>query len=210
MRVSDESAAEYPNNYNFKGKKSSVALKEFISKNKAFPDYIPDLSQEIYDDPEFNKINDFIFGPIEQFCVSQKVKDILLRFNLPDHRFYPVKVFLPKRLLGFIKIRRKLNKPYYAFNFDFKNIANNEHWIDFSKTKFEKHAYSIDKTDHIFFNENFDFNLDIFEIKYSWMTYISEALRDEFLKEEVTGISFSDIAELQWKVPRPNPKISWK
>lgn len=90
MEVKDESAGEFPNNYNSKGVKSASALRQYIRKNNEFPEYIPNLKLKIYDDPEFNKINDFIFGPVNKFCVSKRVKEALQEFNLPEHSFIPL------------------------------------------------------------------------------------------------------------------------
>lgn len=210
LEVNDKSAGESPNNYNWKGKTSASALKDYIHEHKDFPSFMPNLTIEIYDDPNFNKVNDFIFGTIDKFCVSKKVKDILEQFSLPKHRFYPVDVFVPKKILGIIKSRKKLDDEYFAFNFDFFHISNNEHWIDYEKTEFEKNGIYIDKTEHIFLNENFDQNIDLFQLRYSWMTYVSEELMDELIKSKVTGLTFSEINEKQYKVKRPNPKITWE
>lgn len=210
MEVNDESAAEYPNNYNFEGSKSSSTLRNYIQTNKCFPEFNPQLSQEIYDDPEFNKINDFIFGSVEKFCVSKRVKEVLEKFNLPKHKFYPVDVYLPQRLFGIIKTRKKIEAEYFAFNFDFFYISNNEHWINYDKTEFTKDYLELNQTEHIFLNKNFDEDLDLFQLRYSWMTYISEALMNKLIEIKATGLIFSEINERQYRVKRPNPQITWE
>lgn len=210
LEVNDESAAEYPDNYNWDSKHSSPALKNYIHENNDFPSFIPELSQSIYDDPQFNKLNDFIFGPIEKFCVSKKVKEVLEQFNLPKHRFYPVDVFMPSKLFGIIKTQKKINTQYFAFNFDFFYISNNEHWIDYEKTEFQQDNLGIKQTEHIFLNKNFDTSLDIFQLRYSWMTYVSEELMNKLIDVGTTGLIFSEINERQYRVKRPNPKIIWE
>lgn len=210
LEVNDESAAEYPNNYNFEGSKSSRALRNYIQTNKGFPEFNPQLSQEIYDDPEFNKVNDFIFGSVEKFCVSKRVKEVLEQFNLPKHKFYPVDVYLPQRLFGIIKTRKKIEAEYFAFNFDFFYISNNEHWINYNKTEFTKDYLGLNQTKHIFLNKNFDEDLDLFQLRYSWMTYISEALMNKLIEIKATGLLFSEINERQYRVKRPNPQITWE
>ncbi|SCY98365.1 hypothetical protein SAMN02927903_03238 [Flavobacterium caeni] len=210
LEVSDESAAEFPDGYNYNDKHSSSALRSYIHENRDFPSFIPKLSQTIYDDPEFNKLNDFIFGPIEKFCVSRRVKEVLEQFNLPKHKFYPVDVFMPTKFLGIIKTQKKVNAQYFAFNFDFFYITNNEHWINYEKTELKKDHLGINQTEHIFLNKNFDKSLDFFELRYSWMTYVSEELMNKLIEIGATGLMFSEINERQYKVKRPNPKITWE
>ena len=209
LEVSDESAAEYPKSYNWDSSKSSPALKNYIRENKDFPTFIPELSQEIYDDPSFNKVNDFIFGPIEKFCISKKVKEILEKFNLPKHKFYPVDVYTSSKLLGFIKTRKKVEAEYFAFNFDCFYISNNENWIDMDKTVLQTDNIGVKQTEHIFLNQNFDSEIDLFQLRYSWMTYVSEQLMNKLIESKVSGVSFSEINERQYKVKRPNPKLTW-
>ena len=156
LEVSDKSAAEFPRNYNWRSKHSVSALNDFIRNQKEFPDFTPKLSQEIYDDPEFNKINDFIFGPIDKYCVSKRVKELFEQFNLPKHRFFPVEIFVPRKLFGIIRTKRKINAEYFAFYFDFFYLSNNEHWIDYDRTKYKKNNLGLNETEHIFLNKNFD------------------------------------------------------
>jgi hypothetical protein len=210
IHINDESSAEFPENYNWEKPNSASSLIKYIRANKKFPEFIPDLKQEIYDDTEFNKVNDFIFGPIDKFCVSKKVKDVLTEFKLPDHKFYPVKVFKPvKRLLGLFKSHERIKEEYFAFHYDCHNISNTEFFIDNERTKITKDDYGIEQSDEVFFNDKFDHSLDLFEIKLSWMTYVSEKLKNRLIEVGVTGIEFSEINERQYVVKRPNPKLIW-
>jgi hypothetical protein len=134
MEVSDESASEFPENYNWDSERSQSAFRNYMGENKTFPEYEPFLEQELYPDREFNKRNDFIFGPIERYCVSEKTKNILEGFKLPNHKFFKVTVYRTFLLLGLLKLRTKLNKRYYAFFYDFIRLDDSLNWIDFDKT----------------------------------------------------------------------------
>lgn len=210
LEVDDKSATEYPNSYKWDDPHSGSALRQYIHDNRDFPSWTPILEQEIYDDPEFNKLNDFIYGPIEKFCVSRRVKELLEQFNLPKHKFHPVTVYRPEmKFFGLVKGRKKIEVEYFAFHFDCHYISDTKHYIDFTKTKTTKDFLGIDQTNEIFFNESFDTSLDLFQIQMSWMTYVSEELMLKLKEINVTGAIFSNINERQYKVSRPNPKLTW-
>jgi hypothetical protein len=210
LEVNDESAAEYPHNYNWNDPHSGSALRQYIEKHKDFPSWTPLLEQEIYDDPEFNKLNDFIHGPIEKFCVSKRVKEVLEQFNLPKHKFYPVTVYRSeKKFFGFAKMLKKVNAEYFAFHFDCYYISDTKQFIDFTKTKTTKDYLGLDQTNEIFLNSSFDTSLDLFQIHMSSMTYISEALMLKLKEMKISGIIISNINERKYIVPIPNPKLTW-
>lgn len=135
MEVLDESASEFPENYNWDSEYSQRSLKDYVMEYRTFPSYEPILEQEIYDDPEFNKVNDFIFGPTEKYCISEKAKNILTNFRLPEHRFYNVTVYQKKRLLGLIKSKVKVNTKYFAFYYNNFFIDDKLEFIDFKRTR---------------------------------------------------------------------------
>jgi hypothetical protein len=269
MEISDESAAEFPENYDWDNELSQRNHRNYVIENKRIPPFVPYLEQEIYDDPEFNKLNDFIFGPVEKYCISERVKEILKDYKLPDHRYYPVKVFKLKYLIKIlwfklIKFRFKVNSNYFALYYDEFFTNDKLDCIDFNKTKikvemsrkrllelnistekelrdifenqiriskrlneltdssgkpkdgFEDEYKSIlenkiyaYRTEKIIFNDKFDHSLDLFEIRFSWMTYISERLKNRLEKEKVTGLIISKPGERQYKVKRPNPELEW-
>lgn len=210
LEVDDESSAEYPRNYKWDDPHSGSALHQHIHNHNDFPSRTPILEQEIYDDPAFNKLNDFIHGPIEKFCVSKKVKEVLEQFNLPKHKFYPVTVYKnEKKLFGLTKSLKQVDTEYFGFHFDFHYISNTKKFIDFSKTIITKDSLGLEQTSEIFLNNSFDISLDLFQIHMSWMTYISEELMLKLNETKASGAIFSNINERQYKVPRPNPKITW-
>ncbi|MCZ8023556.1 MAG: hypothetical protein O9294_17465 [Cytophagales bacterium] len=135
MEVSDESSAEFPDNYDWDSERSKSSFRNFVDENKAFPDYEPFLEQELYPDKEFRKRNDFIFGPVDQYCVSQKAKDILESCNLPKHKFFDVTVYRTFGVFGRKIFRTKLNSKYYAFYYNFIKLNDSLDWIDFAKTE---------------------------------------------------------------------------
>ncbi|MFN8312163.1 MAG: hypothetical protein U0289_05110 [Cyclobacteriaceae bacterium] len=270
MEISDESAAEFPDKYDWDSELSQASHRAYVRKNKEFPPFQPYLEQEIYDDPECNKVNDFIFGPVERYCISERVKAILAEFRLPEHRYYPVTVFKTKYIikilwLRLIKLRFKVKAKYFALYYNSTSISDKLVCIDFKKTRItvemlkknkeheldisseselraifkeqgeisdrineltdsnrnpkigfeEEYKDLIDRsiynyrTDKIYFNEKFDHSLDLFELRFSWMTYVSERLKDKLEKEKVTGLIFSRPGERQYKVKRPNPELIW-
>ena len=270
MEISDESAAQFPENYDWDSELSQRNHRNYVTENKKIPPFQPYLEQEIYDDSEFNKINDFIYGPVERYCISEKVKTILGDFRLPDHRYYPVKVFKLKYLikilwLRLIKLRFKVNSKYFALYYNESFISDKLGYIDFNRTRiavemsrkreqelgistefelreifneqtrisrrlneptdvngkskigFEDEYKSLleDKiykfeTDRIYFTNKFDHSLDLFEIRqFSWMTYISERLKNRLEEEKITGLIISKPGERQYKVKRPNPELIW-
>jgi len=212
LEVSDESAAEYPAKYNWDHPHSGPKLRDYTWKHKDFPSWTPMLELEIYDDPQFNKLNDFIHGPIQEFCVSKRVKEVLQQFNLPKHKFYPVTVYMPeKKFLGLLKGLKKLDDEYFAFHFDCLYISDTSHFVDFDKTQFTNNNMDYEKTDEVFFNKSFDQTLDLFQLplRLSRMTYISEELMLKLKEINAIGAIFSKINEHQYRVPRPNPKLTW-
>ena len=211
MEVDDESAAEYPDSYGDKTEHPAATVMQYIAKHKDFPTEFPPMEIEIYDDPRHNKLNDFIFSPVDQYCVSGRVKTVLQQFKLPTHRFYPITVFRPKKLFyGSVTLyRRKLKDKYFAFHYDCANISDTKKFIDYEKTVMTKDNYGLNQTKEIILNKNFDHSLDLFELDMSWMTYVSERLMNALKEINATGLIFSEINERQYIVPRPNPKLTW-
>ena len=50
-------------------------------------------------------------------CISEKVKNIIELCSLPEHRFFIVDVYMPKK-------RNKADTNYYALHYDFTYIQN--------------------------------------------------------------------------------------
>lgn len=135
MEVLDESASEFPENYDWDSAFSQRSHRDYVMKNRKMPSFEPKLEQEIYDHPDFNKVNDFIFGPTEKYCISERVKNTLTDFRLPEHRFYSVTVYQRKRLLGLIKSKTKVDSKYFSFFYDSFFIDDKLDFIDFNRTR---------------------------------------------------------------------------
>jgi hypothetical protein len=135
MEVLDESASEFPENYDWDSPFSQRSHRDYVIEHRTMPSFEPKLEQEISDDPQFNKVNDFIFGPTKRYCISERVKNILTDFRLPEHRFYSVTVYQKKRLLGLIKSKAKVDSKYFAFFYDNFFIDDKLDFIDFNKTR---------------------------------------------------------------------------
>lgn len=145
MEVSDESSAEFPDSYDWNSERSQSSFRSFVDENKSLPDYKPFLEQELYPDKEFRKRNDFISGPVDQYCVSQKTKNILEGFKLPKHKFFEVTIYRTFGLFGRTIFRTKLNSKYYAFFYDFIKLNDSIEWIDFAKTEIYARTGSDEK-----------------------------------------------------------------
>ncbi len=92
-----------------------------ISHN-VFPDYMPNLNSYLLDKEA--KLTDFVSknSPYFGFLVSEKAKQVLQRFHLPIHKFYPASI-----------IKQDKNKEnYFLFHYisDFSSV------IDYPKSIF--------------------------------------------------------------------------
>lgn len=256
LEISDSCAAEFPTNYKWNDEKSFSEFCNQVNQHKEIPNFSPNLQYKIYNDPNHNQMNDFIFGSIDEFCVSEKMKNIFQQFNLPIHQFYEVDVFYPRK-------KDPLEEKYFAFYYNFYHLQNILTSIDFlksdifmetndkkqqqkinslsafeeidvlnnensneikklSKTKKSREQFSekikllheqlwnYTKPKTIYFSDQFDFSLDLFEIpQFSNMTYISERLKNAIEEENITGVIISEPGERQYKVHRPNPNLIW-
>lgn len=128
--IDDSGAAEFKDSYY----DISYNHKNFLSDlkiSKKFPDKDFSLDLEMYEDDEFNSLNDFIHAPID-FIVNDQVKLILQRHNLPPHVFLPANVSrIEKKYL----IKRSKNYKYNWFFFDCEYVDNYYEYIDFEKSK---------------------------------------------------------------------------
>jgi hypothetical protein len=99
-----------------------------LRAKQEFIEDISNLKLEMYNDNKFNKLNDFLFGPID-FIVSDRIKQLIQNFHLPKHRYKDVKI-IRKEFIGLLRKEFKYNwlildEPYLR---DFENS------IDFEKS----------------------------------------------------------------------------
>ncbi|SEQ11395.1 hypothetical protein [Epilithonimonas lactis] len=236
LLVNDSSAGEmtekcYEQPYNINN------YREYIKEHNSFPLEKPPIWIKIYDDKEFNSLNDFVYS-LQDFIINDKVKSILENHKLPNHDFVPAEIHRNERKILFNKLSKY--KHYYWFN----TISDYNDYVDFSKSeiKFTKdkkiiqlninsilELYSLRnsnqkisnrinmlyklypnnqskiqeiilhedlfgvswRAEKIVLNKNFDRSLDLFSLPiFSSRTYISQKLKENLIKENITDISF--------------------
>nr|WP_315238987.1 hypothetical protein [uncultured Flavobacterium sp.] len=139
--VNDSSAGEmmdkcYDLSYNIH------SYRDYITEHKKFPSEKPPIWIKLYNEKEFNSVNDFVHS-LQDFIVNDKVKTILQKHKLPNHDFVPAEVYRKEKTLFSKKLVRY---DYHWFNFDCKHISDYYDDIDFSKSEivFSKNETVID------------------------------------------------------------------
>jgi hypothetical protein len=203
--IKDESSSEFPTRFDCTAVKSEVKYRQFVETNGRLPDFKPRIIQHIYDDPEFNQIHDFIFSPVERMIVSDKVKNILLDYKLPNHDFIKIKVKSVVRKLLFFPIRKRHDN-YFKFFFDCHYIDKLIDYIDFDKTSIE-----VKDGNGLIVNKTITRSNDIYEMIDSNrrvseqinLLYkdksISTKIREEKINELNTGSYYWEIDEIYLK-----------
>jgi hypothetical protein len=187
-----------------------------LLKNDNLPSKIPDIGSFVL--YKSSKVTDFINGGfVSQYglVISEKVKDILIKFNLGKHQFYPLKIkhkelvyknyFLFKTLSSvdnFINIKETLFYKQRAMSFDAEDrtdiIFNDQSEIDDFIKENKKLDYNRQigvYSKQIKLNANFPKH-DIFYLKKyqnsadSSLPLISERLKNELEKNGITGVLF--------------------
>lgn len=103
-------------------------------------------------------------------CISEKVKNIIELCSLPEHRFFNVDVYMPKK-------RNKADTNYYALHYDFTYIQN-EH----SCLKYPSDTLSIDsKVTYVPFNCNNRI------IKAIFVLYAQVGKDNKYLKRKIAS-----------------------
>ena len=128
--LDDTGAFELPNNIfdKFNDNYTSKDLSNYLNDQQKYLEDIVDLKLNMYNDKEFNKLNDFLFGPIS-LIISDRIKNLLQDFYIPTHKYKRVKV-VRKEFIGFIKKE-------YSYNWlilDNKNLYELQNLIDFEKS----------------------------------------------------------------------------
>ena len=186
------------------------AIFELYKYKTNFPDFIPDLSGIMLSGRA--KLTDFISNAFGAIIVSPKGKDILQRFNLCSHRFYPCTL-------------HSRGKSYDYFWLQL--ISDYSDYVDYKKTTFVEYNFSerrgsilveskeemlrkreeIKKLyegtnwtiwgDKIVMRSDFSKDLDLFIIsRIDGSTYISDRLHNEIAKNNLTGCELSPAEKL--------------
>jgi hypothetical protein len=206
--ISDSGAVEFSDKFLKSAKPGANALRRNAERN--FQIDPPMLEFEMYDDPEFNRLSDMLHAP-EQFIINDRVKNILKSFKLPEHKFGKAKVTRVDKNVLFWKFKRDYEYHWLYFNKASMNKLY-EH-IDFQKSDIEvyegknKLDIKIKNLDDVLklrssqryyklksikiVLRNFDSDIDMFTLPFfSWMTYVSDRLRNKLQEEGISDIKF--------------------
>jgi hypothetical protein len=202
---------DYPQAYKFiKGYNSeaSDAIFSLYKYKTTFPDFIPNLDGIMLSGSA--KLTDFVSHGFDSSCfiVSEKAKKILEQYKLCMHQFYS---------LGLYKRNKKYNYFLFKIISDYSDNVNYKKstFVEYNISSREKlsavsvisredllHKRQIvkEKTgkilqtiwgDKIVMNDSFDNELDFFEITIiDGNTYISERLKNDIERNELTGWDF--------------------
>ncbi len=166
-----------------------------IDNDTKFPEF--DLELEYVKIRRGAKITDYIyFAPSfhHRFLASDKVQKILNKHNLPPFKLYKTELY--KDNIKIIGDYRFLYVPSFGYDFiDFKAsiFSTGNKRIgkkDFTVNSQEEFLSSIQplNREKIVLNNNFDSNLDYFNLQILPETIISERLKEEFVKQNITGV----------------------
>lgn len=175
---------------------------------------------KMYDDDEFNKVNDILHS-LNEYILNKKALDIFTNSKTIPYELRNAKVVRKEKTFGFLKMNKSYD--YYQLNFLKENLDECYSWINFEKSdiiardnsnntiKILSHQQTLklieqnksdSKTSYDFvtkkvvFSNNFDSEIDLFKIPlYSWGVYVSERLKNKLEKEEITGIGFAENKE---------------
>jgi hypothetical protein len=124
--VDDKGAVNFSNDYyDLPFKKNDY--KDYLEKNKRFHETAPPIILEMYDDPNFNSVTDFLHS-LEDYMINDKVKSVLRNFNIPPHKFITADVFRKERKFLF---KKNVKYSYNWFYFDCEYIENFLEHVDF-------------------------------------------------------------------------------
>ncbi|MFT5567218.1 MAG: hypothetical protein ACI9AT_000248 [Ulvibacter sp.] len=183
---------------------------------------------KMYDDPEFNKLNDILHS-MNDYILNRRALDIIAKSNTIEHVLRNAKVLRKEKVLGFFS---KWNSyEYFELSFPDISAAKCYDWIDFGKSdivafdesgqtqKIKSHQHNMElieenKSDSnssysfeskkIVFGRNFDSTIDLFRIPhYSWGAYISERLKVKLEEAKICDVGFAETKEELGKVWKP-------
>jgi hypothetical protein len=178
----------------------------------------PDLRVDYLILDETAELTDVICAPmliLTGLLVNEKVRNILEQFNLPEYRFYPLKVktkshdltqyfWLQTSSERELNLDKHLNFKMSTFAIERKireyesvNIASYE---EFSKVKSGLNKFQSIKLKEARLNSNFkDFNLDLFKISRLYTYWIiSEQLKSKLESENITGVKIEKAEAIKY------------
>lgn len=208
--IRDSGAVEFTDRFLHNAKPSAYEVRTNAENDFQFNP--PVLEFEMYDDPEFNQINDILHAPTD-LIINDRTKAIFESFKLPEHKFGKARVSRVDKRILFWKMKKEYE--YHWLYFNKTSLDQLYDHIDFKGSDIEVYEgknrinVTIERLDDILklkrseryykwkFNKialgNFDLDIDIFTLPLvSWMTYVSDRLRNKLLEEGISDIKFVD------------------
>ncbi len=178
-----------------------------------FPDFEPNLELELNSKgkrTDYMDFNDLRNG----FLVSKKLKDILLKYELPKHKFYPVKIYHEEELLTYYWF-------YYIIDDFWESLDNDNSYAEIINAdnigEIEGKVPIISKEQVFKEEDNFTFpyrlrtgkitlkkgtpKYDFYQIKCLGLQKIfSKALINNLKEENITGFEFRQVDFFEIKI----------
>jgi len=162
------------------------------------PEEIPYLELQFNKDA---KITDLLgtYNPYFGFLVSEKLQKVISNFNLPPHKFYPIKIVREGHLLTYfwfnfyddlfkyIDLKKSTIEIYHKFNFNVLDTVSIDSEENLKKINSNLDFEKSTRLRELFFNMNFP-NYDIVTNNIIGSgNFISEILRDSLNENNITG-----------------------
>lgn len=207
-----ETGSQYPqvqkmnSGYNYKADNSVYALSKAYEN---FPDFEPDLDYFVVHSQA--KLTDLLsVTPVHGgFLISERLKNIFEQFNIVPHKYYPARLKHRKKfyenyfwmhiicdLTDYVDYQKSTFFIYYNYghNIGFVDVNSKEGYFQMKeKVNLDNPGKTVTIwADKIYFANNFDKNLDLFEIStFNSNYYISSSLKEKILQEKITGCDIS-------------------
>ena len=167
-----------------------------------FPDFVPNLKLELHSEAKptnFLPNNPTGFG----WIVDSKLKNILEKHKLPKHHFYKIKVFHNQKSLNYYWLHYIIDDFYefidkdnsYGEAFEMKSPLETTvqstfpilSWDQVQEEK-KKHKFNRTRIGKIVMKKDFP-KYDLYQTRcISYISIISESLKNAMEKEHITGI----------------------
>lgn len=207
--------SDYPQAYNFiKGynPRKENGLFSLYKYRTTFPDFIPDLDGIKLSGRA--KLTDFVSTPFGAWIISPKAKDVLEKYKLCPHRFYPMSLYVRNKIheYFFFLIKSDLSDSvdYLKSTFveyDLHTLTKFQPVIIKSKKELLESREKIEEEqgsgrtvwgDKMILSDKFDKQLDYFKIsRIDANTYISKKLMTDITDLGLTGWEFMPANNLQ-------------
>ncbi|MFL9484508.1 imm11 family protein [Chitinophagaceae bacterium LWZ2-11] len=188
--------------YDYKATNSVHALSR---ANQSLPNFSPNLDYFVVNKQA--KLSDLLSVSVIRggFLISNKLKEILEKHNLPEHQFYSAKIQFKTKFYDYywLHIISDLTDVVDYSNSTFFIYHNYLHNLGYIKI-LSKQDFDIKKrklkqdnegktvtiwSEAIFFNKTFENQLDLFAVSlFDNDFYITETLKNVIMNEKITGV----------------------